>query len=146
MGTWGFDVAGMDRNVRPGEDFFRFASGNWARTTQIPADRSSYGAFNVLGDLSEARVRRLVEGYRAQDATNPEGAKVAQLYRSFMDEQRVNALGARPLQPLIQQIRQAQNKEQIAQLMGARREAWAAPSLPSASTTTHATLMSTRYT
>lgn len=118
MGAWGFDAAGMDRSVRPGEDFFRFASGNWARTTQIPADRSSYGAFNVLGDLSEARVRRLVEGYRAQDAANPEGAKVARLYRSFMDEKRVNALGARPLQPLIQQIRQAQNKEQIAQLMG----------------------------
>ncbi|CAA9512616.1 MAG: Metallopeptidase [uncultured Sphingomonadaceae bacterium] len=118
MGAWGFDVTGMDRNARPGEDFFRFASGNWARTTQIPADRSSFGAFNVLGDLSEARVRQLVEGYNVNDAANLEGAKVAQLYRSFMDEQRVNALGARPLQPSIQQVRQAQNKEQIAQLMG----------------------------
>jgi putative endopeptidase len=118
MGTWGFDVAGMDRSVDPGEDFFRYASGNWARTTQIPADRSSFGAFNVLGDLSEARVRQLVEGYRADDKANPEGAKVAQLYRGFMDEQRVNALGAKPLQPMIEQIRQAQSKEQIAQLMG----------------------------
>lgn len=118
MGSWGFDVSGMDRTARPGEDFFRFASGNWARTTEIPTDRSSFGAFNALRDLSEARVRRLVEGYRANDTANPEGAKVAQLYRSFMDERRVNALGARPLEPLIRQVRQARNKEQIAQSMG----------------------------
>ncbi|HZF94198.1 MAG TPA: M13-type metalloendopeptidase [Allosphingosinicella sp.] len=117
MGPWGFDVAGMDRSVRPGVDFFRFASGNWARTTQIPADRSSFGAFHVLGDLSEARVRRLVEGYRPGDS-NADRAKVASLYRSFMDDARAESLGARPLQPLLQQIRAARTKEQIAELMG----------------------------
>ncbi len=118
MGTWGFDASGMDRSARPGEDFFRFANGTWARTTQIPADRSSFGAFNALGDLSEARVRRLVEGYRADDGTSVDRAKVAKLYRSFMDEARVNALGAQPLRPLIAEVRQAQTREQLAQLMG----------------------------
>jgi putative endopeptidase len=117
MGPWGFDVAGMDRTVRPGADFFRFASGNWARSTQIPADRSSFGAFHVLGDLSEARVRQLVEGYRANDS-NRDRAKVAALYGSFMDEARVESLGARPLQPLLQRIRAARTREQLAELMG----------------------------
>jgi putative endopeptidase len=55
MGTWGIDTAGMDKSVKPGDDFFGFVNGNWARTTQIPADRSSYGGFAVLAELSEAR-------------------------------------------------------------------------------------------
>ncbi len=117
MGPWGFDVSGMDRSVRPGVDFFKFASGNWARSTQIPADRSSFGSFNVLGDLSEARVRQLVENYRQDDA-NADRAKVASLYRSFMDEAGVESVGAQPLQPLLQQIRSAQTKDQLAELMG----------------------------
>ena len=117
MGPWGFDVAGMDRSADPGADFFRFASGNWARNTKIPADRSSFGSFNVLGDLSEARVRQLVENYRQGDA-NADRAKVAALYGSFMDESRVERLGAQPLQPMLQQIRAAQTREQIAELMG----------------------------
>jgi putative endopeptidase len=117
MGPWGFDAAGMDRSVRPGADFFGFASGTWARNTQIPADRSSFGSFNVLGDLSEARVRQLVENYRQND-TNADRAKVAKLYGSFMDESRIERLGARPLQPHLQRIRAARTKEQLAELMG----------------------------
>ena len=50
-GTWGIDTDGMDRAVRPGQDFFRYVSGNWAEDTAIPADRSSYGNFAVLRDL-----------------------------------------------------------------------------------------------
>jgi putative endopeptidase len=119
MGPWGFDVSGMDRSVRPGVDFFQYASGNWARTTQIPADRSSFGAFHTLDDLSQARVRRLVEGYAVGDpATGGDDAKVAGLYRSFMDEARIEQLGAQPLQPLLQRIRAAQTREQLAELMG----------------------------
>jgi len=117
MGPWGFDTSGMDRSVRPGVDFFRFASGNWARSTQIPADRSSFGSFNILGDLSEARVRQLVENYQANDA-NADRAKVAALYGSFMDEAAVERLGARPLQPHLQLIRAATTKDQLAALMG----------------------------
>jgi putative endopeptidase len=117
MGPWGFDAAGMDRSVRPGVDFFAFASGAWARSTQIPADRSSFGSFNILRDLSEARVRQLVESYRANDR-DADRAKVAALYGSFMDEARVEQLGARPLQPVIEAIRAAASRDDIATLMG----------------------------
>ncbi|HYI43360.1 MAG TPA: M13 family metallopeptidase N-terminal domain-containing protein, partial [Sphingomicrobium sp.] len=116
MGSWGFDVSGMDRSVRPGANFFDFANGAWARRTQIPADRSSFGAFHVLGELSENRVRRLVEGY--QLGQPGDRGKVAALYRSFLDEARVEQLGAQPLQPLLQRVRAAQSRDQIAELMG----------------------------
>ena len=58
-GKWGFDTEGMDRSVKPGDDFFKYVNGHWAATTQIPADKTGYGSFPILSDLSEVRVRRL---------------------------------------------------------------------------------------
>lgn len=122
MGSWGVDTAGMDTSVDPGADFFGYVSGAWARNTEIPADRSSYGAFALLRELSEARVRGLVEGYALGDpAAGDERAKVAALYRGFLDETAVEALGAAPLEPLLQRIRAAQSREDLARLMGASR-------------------------
>jgi putative endopeptidase len=119
MGAWGIDTAGMDTSVKPGADFFGYVSGNWAKTTQIPADRSSYGGFAVLRDLSEARVRKLVESYPAADpATGGDQAKVAALYRGFMDEASIEALGAKPLEPALAAIRDAKDKAALAALMG----------------------------
>jgi putative endopeptidase len=60
-GTFGFDVAGIDRSVAPGDNFYQFSSGTWAKNTPIPADKSNYGAFSVLDDLSRERTRQLIE-------------------------------------------------------------------------------------
>lgn len=117
-GSWGIDTAGMDTAVRPGEDFFAYASGRWANTTQIPADQSSYGNFRVLRDLSEARVRALVESYPKGDpATGGDAAKIATLYGDFLDEAAVEALGAAPLQPFIAELKAAPDKTALARLI-----------------------------
>ncbi|GHA72652.1 M13 family metallopeptidase [Cognatilysobacter bugurensis] len=119
LGRWGIDTAGMDPTVKPGADFFGYVNGNWAKNTPIPADRSSYGGFAVLRDLSEARVRRLVESYPAADpASGDDQAKVAALYRGFMDEAAIEKAGAKPLQPALKDVRNAKSKEDIAALMG----------------------------
>src|SRR5690606_40380458 len=90
FGEWGIDTAGMDTSVRPGEDFFAYVSGTWAENTEIPSDKSMYGSFLVLRDLSEARVRQLLEGYQLGDPAGPDNAaKLAALYQGFMDEQAV---------------------------------------------------------
>src|SRR3954468_8372700 len=57
----GVDTAGFDRSVRPQDDFYQFVNGNWARTNQIPADRSSFGAFVTLTDRSEAAVHQILD-------------------------------------------------------------------------------------
>ena len=119
-GSWGIDTAGMDRQVAPGQDFFAYANGNWARNTTIPADQSSYGSFRVLRDLSEARVRALVEGYALGDpASGGDGARIAAVYRGFIDEAAIEKLGAAPLQPVLARIRQADSRARLAELMGA---------------------------
>lgn len=121
-GTWGFDTDGMDRAVQPGQDFFRYVSGAWADDTKIPADRSNYGNFAVLRDLSEARVRGLVEGYKLGDpATDGDQAKIAALYAGFMDEAAIEALGTQPLAPKLEAIRAANDKTAFATLMGAQQ-------------------------
>ncbi|GAB3750522.1 M13 family metallopeptidase [Lysobacter olei] len=118
-GSWGIDTAGMDRSAKPGADFFGFVNGAWAKNTQIPSDRSSYGSFMVLRDLSEARVRSLVEGYALGDpAKDGDAAKIAALYRGFMDEAAIEALGAKPLKPHLAAIAKVKDKAAMAELMG----------------------------
>jgi putative endopeptidase len=119
FGSWGIDLAGMDRSVKAGDDFFAYVNGNWAKTTPIPADKSSYGAFAVLRDLSEARLRQLVETYPAGDpATGGDQAKVAALYRGFMDEAAAERHDAVPLLARIAPIYRAKTREDLAALMG----------------------------
>ena len=57
----GVDVAGMDRAVKPGDDFFKYANGTWLETTEIPADRSAYSAGVILTDLTDRRVADLIQ-------------------------------------------------------------------------------------
>jgi putative endopeptidase len=117
-GPWGFDVTGMDRSVRPGDDWFRFVNGTWAKNTAIPADRSSYGAFAVLRDLSEVRLRQLVSGYSPSDTAHPDRMKAALLYQGFMDQATAEKLDAEPLLRRLEPVRSAANKDDIARLMG----------------------------
>lgn len=117
-GKWGFDVTGMDRTVRPGDDWFRFVNGKWADRTQIPPDRSSYGAFAVLRDVSEQRLRRLIGGYSVTDTAHPDRMKAAILYAGFMDTSAVEKLDATPLTDRLGPVRAATSKDDIARSMG----------------------------
>ena len=75
LGAFGLDTGGMDRSVRPGDDFYRFVNGTWQDQTRIPDDRSSWGGFAALRDLSDQRTRELVE---AVAAAKPPAGSVAQ--------------------------------------------------------------------
>jgi putative endopeptidase len=119
-GTWGVDLEGMDRTVKPGDDFFRYVNGKWAASTQIPPDKTSFGAFVLLRDLSEARVRTLVDRWAADKnlKAGSDEAKVAAAYRSFMDEATVEKLDAKPIQPHLDAVKKAKAHADIAALMG----------------------------
>jgi putative endopeptidase len=118
-GTWGVDLSGMDRSVKPGDDFFKYVNGKWAATTQIPPDKSSYGAFAILSDLSEARERALLERWAADKAlkAGSDEAKVAVIYRTFLDEAAAEKFDVKPIQPRLDAIRKAKSREDVAVLM-----------------------------
>jgi putative endopeptidase len=117
-GTWGFDTAGMDRSVKPGDDWFGFVSGTWAKNTTIRPDRTSEGAFINLRDLSEVRVHKLLEGYRTDDKGNPDRMKAAIFYQGYMDEPTIEKLDAAPLKQRLAPIAAANSKEELARIMG----------------------------
>ncbi len=118
-GVWGFDLTGMDKRVKPGDDWYRFVNGAWNDRTQIPADRSSFGAFAVLRDLSETRLRSLISGYSATDTAHPDRMKAAILYSGFMDEAAAEKLDAQPLAERLAPVKAAASKDDLAKLMGA---------------------------
>ena len=99
-GTFGFDSAGMDTSVVPGEDFFQYSNGTWLKNTPIPSDKSNYGAFSVLQDLSQQRVRDILDAQK--DDPN---SRIGIAYSSFLDEAGVEAKGLAPIQPWLDQVR-----------------------------------------
>jgi putative endopeptidase len=119
--------------IRPADDFFRYVNGPWLETHVIPDDRAGDGHFYRLRDLSEERVRAIIE-----DA--PENSQIGALYRSFMDEGRCDALGTSPLGPDLALIDAAETPESLATVLGTlarsgvagviSREVWADPGDP----------------
>ncbi|TAJ72136.1 MAG: peptidase M13 [Phenylobacterium sp.] len=117
-GTWGFDLSGMDRGVKPGDDFFKFANGKWDERTVIPSDRVRYGNFNKLRELSEHRMHAILEEAAAGKLTDPDAAKIAAGYAAFMDEALAEKLDAKPIAPELAEIRRVKSKDEFTVLMG----------------------------
>jgi len=119
-GKWGFDLTGRDTSVRPGDDFFAYANGTYIDRTEIPADRTWYGTVNILRDLSEGRVHTILEDAAAKASSHATGpaAKIGGFYKAFMDDGAVEALDAKPLAADLDAIRAAQDRAQLAALMG----------------------------
>jgi putative endopeptidase len=119
LGTWGFDAAGMDRAVKPGDNFFDFANGTWARTTEIPADKPVWGGFIELDELSTQRTRTIIED--AAKANAPAGSvqrKVGDFYASFMDEAAIEAKGVQPLKPALDRVAAIRTRSDLAGALG----------------------------
>jgi putative endopeptidase len=115
----GLLLPGFDRSVRAQDDLFRFANGEWLRSTEIPADRSVYGAFATLADQSETNLRAIVEDSAAR--RGPAGSpdqQIGDFYASFMDTARVDALGTAPLQESLDRIGTLASPADLARYFG----------------------------
>jgi len=114
IGSWGFDLEGMDTDVVAGNDFYRYANGTWLDTTQIPSDRSNYGMFTVLAIEAEEQVQDIILELAAQDAANGTiEQKVGDLYGSWMDTSTIDQLGLAPAQPYLDEIAAAETHDDI---------------------------------
>jgi len=119
-GTWGIDLSAMDKSVRPGDDFFLFANGNWLKTAQIPSDRPATGAFQDLRILSEKRMREIVDGLDARPygQLNDEAKKLRDFYDAFMDQKQIEARGFAPAQKDIATFAALKTLDDVARAMG----------------------------
>ncbi len=118
-GDFGFDTAGMDKSVSPGNDWGRYANGTYEDHLVIPADRATYGMFNVLRDLSQTRTRGLVETAATANApAGSESAKIGDYYASFMDTAAIEAKGLEPIAPQLAAIAALRDRDALAAMLG----------------------------
>jgi putative endopeptidase len=106
----------IDRSVRPGDEFFEYACGEWLKHAEIPADRSSVDLGTPLGDLTEKRVADLIR--EAGKSRSVKSRKIADLYASYMDEAGIEAKGLKPLEPHLKAIAAIGNKKELAHALG----------------------------
>ena len=115
----GLDVAGMDKSVNPGDDFFHYANGGWLKATEIPPDRSSYGVFAMLDEVANRRTADLIrEAGKSGAAGDAEVRKIADYYDAYMDEQTIEARGLTPVKAELEQIAAVANKTMLARVLG----------------------------
>jgi len=118
-GTRGLDLAGMDRSVAPGDDFFAYANGGWVKRTEIPGDRGSFGVGHEVADLTDRRVAALIKAAAAAKApAGSELRKIGDCFTSFMDEKAIEARGLSPLQPTFQAIAAIRDRRDLARYLG----------------------------
>ena len=114
----GLDKAELSQNISPKQDLFRHVNGSWLDNTEIPEDKAVYGSFYLLADDAELAVKEILE----EAASNPlpgVSQQIGELYASFLDEERIEALGAKPLQEDLKKINGIQNFPELFKMLGA---------------------------
>ena len=115
----GMDVAGMDRAVKPGNDFFAYANGSWVKKTPIPADRASYGTGAIVSELTEKRTVELIQNSAKEPG--PAGSdqrKIGDYYASFLNAAAIEGRGIKPLTPTLERIAAIKDKTDLASYLG----------------------------
>lgn len=119
LGTFGVDLSFQDPDTLPGDDFFRFANGGWLDTFELPADRSSYGSFTVLGDRSDQRIRTIVNDLTAMEpAQGSLEQKVSDYYLSYMNTDALNEKGISPLLSGLAALNDVDTREELVAAFG----------------------------
>jgi len=114
----GVDRNNMDFNVKPGENFYEYAAGNWLKSHPLDKEHPMNGAFVDLEELNKKRIREMVEDYAKKPQTKGTVAqKIASIYNLYMDSVRRNREGYTPIKPVLAKIRAAKNRKELIKLM-----------------------------
>ena len=101
----GIDMAGIDKAVPPGDDFYAYANGAWQAKAEIPADRASIGVFYTVFQKAEKRLADLVQGLaKSNPAAGTDARKIADYYAAYMDEVGIESRGLAPLQAQLDSV------------------------------------------
>lgn len=115
---WGYPLDAFDKEIRPQDNFYRFANGGWLKANDIPADKSSIGFSDIMRERNEARMTTIIEELTAKrQKRGSNRQKIRDLYLSMMDEARIEKMGIKPFDADIARIVSAQSHKDVAVLM-----------------------------
>lgn len=109
----GIDLSAMNTEIRPQDDFFSYVNGGWIAETEIPADKSRWGAFDLLRDRSTEQVKALIVE-AGEHAGSADAQKVGALYNSFMNEKKINNLGLAALDGEMKKVDAIESRDDLA--------------------------------
>lgn len=116
----GINQANVDKNIRPQDNFYRYVNGNWLKNHDIPGDKTAIGSFYDLRDKADDDVKAIIEELAATDnlILGSDEQKVADIFRSYMNSDKRNHLGTKPIQPIFDAINNINNKSELATFFG----------------------------
>lgn len=123
LGIWGVELSGMEKNVKPGDNFFEFVNGAWLKTAEIPADRSSTGSFQLLRIQSEKRLRAILDELTAKPDSqlSAEERKLRDDYAAFLDTQQIESRGLTPVKTDLAYLSSLTTGKDVARAMASIR-------------------------
>ena len=121
LGSFGVELSARNLEIKPGDDFFMYASGNWYDNYELPADKTRFGAFSKLAERSNDEVKAIIEDLAAKENLSGTEKLVADYYNAYMDTDTLDALGITPLQATLTDIA---NIADVAGLTKTFGEAW----------------------
>ncbi|MDX1282702.1 M13 family metallopeptidase [Shewanella colwelliana] len=118
LGSFGVDLTARNLEVKPGDDFFMYASGNWYDHYVMPADKTRYGAFTGLAERSEKQVKEIIDDIASRTDLNSEEQLIADFYHAYMDTETINKLGISPIQSTLDDIAAIKSTDDLTKKFG----------------------------
>jgi putative endopeptidase len=120
----GINLSYIDKSVKPGDNFFDYANGAWLKTAEIPADRSSIGAFYDIFEVTEKHTADLIKNAGASSpAAGSNARKIADYYAAYMDTAAIDKAGLTPIKPELDAIDAIKSRTDLARVLGSRLRA-----------------------
>ena len=117
----GIDLAGMDQSIKPGDDFFGYTNGGWAKATEIPADRTSFGAFDAIFDDVSKRTADLIKSAAA--SKDSEQKMVGDYYTAYLNEEAIEKRGLDPVRGELAEVGSIKDKAELSRILGSQLRA-----------------------
>lgn len=118
LGSFGIELDARDESVKPGDNFFLYASGTWYKNFEMPSDKTRYGAFDKLAERSEEQVKAIIEEINMGGQLNADQQLIKDFYTAYMDVDTADEKGLSPVKPILDKIGQIADVKALTEAFG----------------------------